>query len=72
MPAGEPHSSGWGSLPERPRGRVVKVDIERSPDLAARYGVKSLPSLLVFKEGRVVSRQSGVADKARLHSLLDL
>lgn len=57
---------------ERPRGRVVKVDIERSPELAARYGVKSLPSLLVFKDGRVVSRRSGVADKARLHSLLDL
>jgi thioredoxin 1 len=57
---------------ERPQARVVKVNIDESPKLAARYGVKSLPSLLVFKDGRTVTRQTGVVSKEKLHSLLDL
>jgi thioredoxin 1 len=48
------------------------VNIDESPKLAARYGVKSLPSLLVFKDGRTVTRQTGVVSKEKLHSLLDL
>jgi thioredoxin 1 len=57
---------------ESPRARVVKVNIEESPELASRYGVRSLPSLIVFKDGKAVSRQNGVVSKDRLHSLLDL
>ena len=37
---------------ENPQARVVKVNIDDSPELAARYGVKSVPRLLVFKDGR--------------------
>lgn len=57
---------------ETPQARVVKVDIDDSPGLAARYGVRSVPSLLVFKGGQVVASQSGVASKARLKAILDL
>jgi thioredoxin 1 len=57
---------------ETPRARVVKVNIDDSPDLADRYGVESIPSVMVFKEGRIVARQSGVASKARLKAMLDL
>jgi thioredoxin 1 len=57
---------------ESPHGRVVKVDIDDSPDLAARYGVKSIPSIMVFKNGRVVAKQQGVVSKTRLKTMLDL
>jgi thioredoxin 1 len=57
---------------ESPQAKVVKVNIDDSPELAARYGVRSVPSLIVFKDGQVVARQSGVVGKARLKSLLDL
>jgi thioredoxin 1 len=57
---------------ERPQAKVVKVNIDESPNLAARYGLKSLPSLLVFKDGRAVARETGVASKEKVHSLLDL
>jgi thioredoxin 1 len=57
---------------ESPQARVVKVNIDENPELAAQYSVKSLPSLLVFKDGKVVSRQNGLVNKARLHSMLDL
>ncbi len=57
---------------ENPQARVVKVDVDDSPDLAARYGVQSMPTLLVFKDGQVVARQRGVISKRRLHAMLDL
>ena len=52
--------------------KVVKVDIDRNRNLAARYGIQSLPSLLVFKNGQVRNRQVGLAAKARLKSMLNL
>ncbi len=57
---------------ESPRAKVVKIDIDDSPELAARYGVKSIPNLIVFKDGRVVAREKGVVSKARLKAMLDL
>lgn len=54
------------------RAMVVKIDIDDSPELAARYGVKSVPTLLVIKGGRVVAKQKGLTSKSRLMSMLDL
>jgi thioredoxin 2 len=45
---------------------VLKVDTERSPALAARYGVASIPNFVVLKAGRVVHQQPGLADAAEL------
>lgn len=57
---------------ESPHAVVVKVNVDHNPELAARYGVKSLPSLMVFKDGRVVAQQKGVVSKSRLLAMLDL
>ena len=57
---------------ETPGARVVKVNIEDSPDLAARYGVRSVPSLMVFQNGQVVTKQQGVVGKTRLKAMLGL
>ena len=57
---------------ESPQAKVVKVNIDESPELAARYGVKSIPSLMVFKDGQVVAKQKGVVSKTRLVAMLDL
>ena len=57
---------------ESPQAKVVKVDIDNNPKLAAQYGIKSLPSLLVFKDGRVVAKQQGVVAKSRLKAMLAL
>lgn len=57
---------------ETPQARVIKVDIDRSPGLAARYGVRSVPSLLLFRGGQVVANQTGVVSKSRLKAILDL
>lgn len=42
-----------------PGVRLVKVDTQANPGLAARYGIRSIPTLAVFKDGREVTRQAG-------------
>jgi len=49
---------------------VLKVDTERSPALAARYRVQSIPNFVVLKNGRVVMQQPGLVDAAQLGSWL--
>lgn len=56
---------------ESPQAKVVKVDIGDNPALAARYGVRSVPTLLVFRDGQIASRHTGGASKARLRSMLE-
>jgi thioredoxin 1 len=50
----------------------VKVNFDQNPELAKRYGIKSPPSLMVFKDGEVADRHVGLADKARLKAMLDI
>lgn len=43
------------------RAVVLKVDTDRYPDVAERYGVRGIPNFVVLREGRTVFQQSGVA-----------
>jgi len=42
--------------------RIAKLDTESEPGLAARFGIRSIPTLIVFRDGREVARQSGAMD----------
>jgi thioredoxin 1 len=57
---------------ETPQARVVKVNIDDCPEIAARYKVESVPSLLVFEGGLVIAQHTGLTSKSRLKSLLGL
>ena len=48
------------------RARVVKIDVDQAPDLAQRYGISSIPCLVLFKGGREVGRLVGAAPKRRI------
>lgn len=45
---------------------VLMVDVEKEPDLASSFGVRSLPTILVFKEGSHVQTLVGLKDKSKL------
>lgn len=45
---------------------IVKVDVDRSPDLAAKFGVMSVPTMIMFKNGRQVDAFSGYMPEANL------
>jgi len=50
---------------------VVKVDVNDNGDLAARYGVRSIPTLVVFKDGVVTETAVGASGKGELPALIE-
>ena len=49
--------------------KVVKVDVDENPGLAQQYGIMSIPTLMVFKNGQLVNKAIGAMPK---ESILDL
>jgi thioredoxin 1 len=50
--------------------RIIKIDIDRNQAVAAKYNVRSVPTLMVFKKGEIVWREAGVKEKSDLIKLL--
>ena len=46
--------------------KIVKLNIDESPKTTSKYGVMSIPTLMIFKGGEMASRQVGAAPKAKL------
>ena len=53
------------------RAAIGKLNIDENPDTPMKYGVRSIPTLLLFKGGEVVESTVGVAGKEQLAALLD-
>jgi thioredoxin 2 len=53
-----------------PRFRFLKVDTEAEPALAAQYGIRSIPTLMLFKNGAVAAQRAGASDANSLRSWL--
>ena len=51
--------------------KVGKVDVDQEPELAQKYRIMSIPSILVFKNGKVAASTVGVQPKAALKELLN-
>ena len=49
---------------------VAKVNVDDARDLAVRYGIRSIPTLIVFRDGEPVERLQGVQPKARIAAAL--
>ena len=50
--------------------KVCKMDVDTNQDLAVRYGVRSIPTLLIFKNGEVASTQIGAICKQQLEDFI--
>ena len=55
----------------RPNHRFAKVDVDREPALARRYVIRSIPTLLVFRDGALLAARSGVVGTDELVEALD-
>jgi thioredoxin 2 len=49
-----------------PQARLAKLDTEAQQPIAARYGIRSIPTLIAFRGGREIARQSGAMDSTAL------
>ncbi len=50
--------------------KVGKIDVDKSPSLAAQFGVMSIPTVIVFKNGKAVDKTVGVVPKSQLEAML--
>jgi thioredoxin-like negative regulator of GroEL len=53
------------------RVKVAKVNVDENEELAARYDIRSIPTLLVLREGKVVDQRVGALPRSELVPLLD-
>lgn len=51
---------------EYPEYKVVKVNVDEEPELAAQFGVMSIPSLMIVKNGEVVNKSVGAKNKKQI------
>ena len=55
---------------ERSDIKVCKINVDEQPELAARFGVMSIPTLVVMKSGRIVNQAVGARPKAQILAML--
>lgn len=49
---------------------IIKVDVDKSPQASSKYQIQSVPTLIIFKNGEIKWRQSGVVPANQLEKLL--
>lgn len=49
---------------------IIKVDVDKNPEVAAHYGIQGVPTLIIYKNGKVLWRQSGVVPAKQLSQLI--
>lgn len=53
------------------RLRIAKVNIDENPDIPARYGIRGIPTLMLFKNGNVEATKVGALSKSQLAAFID-
>ena len=52
--------------------RIVKVDVDKNNALAMQYSIQSVPTLMIFKNGKQLWRQSGVINASELNKIVEM
>ena len=52
------------------RVKVAKLNVDDNPQVATNYGVRNIPTLMVFKDGKIVDKLIGLVPKARLEEFI--
>jgi thioredoxin 1 len=50
--------------------KVIKIDVDQNNEIASKYNIQSVPTLIIFKNGKQLWRQSGVVSKGQLYNVL--
>lgn len=52
--------------------RIVKVDVDKNKALAMQYSIQSVPTIMIFKNGKQLWRQSGVINASELNKIIEM
>ena len=50
---------------------IIKIDADKNPQTAAVYGIQGVPTLILFKQGKILWRQSGVVQSGQLQQIIN-
>jgi thioredoxin 1 len=54
-----------------PKAKIVKLNVDENPGVASKYGIRGIPTLMIFKDGKVASTKVGAAPKTQLQSWIE-
>ncbi len=54
-----------------PKAKIVKINVDENPGTPSKYGVRGIPTLMVFKNGKVASTKVGAVPKSQLQSWIE-
>lgn len=52
--------------------RIIKIDIDKNLDIAQQYAISSIPTLMIFKNGKQLWRQSGIIEANELNKIIEM
>ncbi len=53
------------------KATIIKIDVDRNPQMASAYNISGVPTLILFRNGQVLWRQSGVVAANHLQSIIE-
>jgi thioredoxin 1 len=52
------------------KAKILKIDVDKNPKVASAYGIQSIPTLLLFRNGKILWRQAGVVSAGNLQQII--
>jgi thioredoxin 1 len=53
------------------KAKVIKVDVDKNPEAALQFGIRGVPTLILFKNGEIKWRQSGIISSQQLEHVIN-